>query len=259
MKKISLFSALLMLVSTVAFADIAKNDSNPICDNDTIGATSGDTALDAEWTANTLNLKFMADGVEFASGTCTYNQNITIPQGTPSKTGYNFAGWVLSSNSGGSQEEPQQSGFDWSLLTANVSSSGSSQRYKSNNGNGGNGSNYNELSAGQWEAGFSYGTIHGFSYCSNKGGSNNDQNYTNDSSNWVASQSDVTAATGGSCWCQITGFTPYGESEEQEAISRIVFYRDTGSDSNCGWDCARDCSDRIRYNQSLRTALFAAE
>lgn len=53
--------------------------------------------------------------------------------------------------------------------------------------------------------------------------------------------------------------TPYGESEEQEAISRIVFYRDTGSDSNCGWDCARDCSDRIRYNQSLRTALFAAE
>ena len=78
-----------------SYADIATNNNNPTCDSATIGATSGDTALDATWTANTLNLKFMANGQQFASNTCTYGQNITIPSTEPTRTGYNFAGWQL--------------------------------------------------------------------------------------------------------------------------------------------------------------------
>ena len=101
MKKVSCIAIIAMVMACPAFADIAANNNNPTCDSATIGATSGDTALDATWTANTLNLKFMANGQQFASNTCTYGQNITIPTGTPTRTGYNFAGWQLSTNAGG--------------------------------------------------------------------------------------------------------------------------------------------------------------
>ena len=95
MKKISFVAIIATIMAIPAFADIAANNNNPTCDSTTIGATSGDTALDATWNANTLNLKFMANGQQFASNTCTYGQNITIPTGTPTRTGYNFAGWKV--------------------------------------------------------------------------------------------------------------------------------------------------------------------
>ena len=98
MKKISFVAIIATIMAIPAFADIAANNNNPTCDSTTIGATSGDTALDATWNANTLNLKFMANGQQFASNTCTYGQNITIPSTEPTRTGYNFAGWVLGTN-----------------------------------------------------------------------------------------------------------------------------------------------------------------
>ena len=78
--------------------NIASNESDAACDNDTVAATSGDTSFDAIWTPNTINLKYMANGSEFESKTCLYGQNVNIPITTPTRTGYNFTGWVVHSD-----------------------------------------------------------------------------------------------------------------------------------------------------------------
>ena len=82
--------------------DITAGTNNPGCNNAVLHTYSGPTDLEAEYTANTINLKWYgADGeittVPNASKTCTYDGAITLPTTNPTRTGYTFAGWQVRS------------------------------------------------------------------------------------------------------------------------------------------------------------------
>ena len=99
MKKLTV-SIIALTLACPSFANIGKNESSLTCDDATIGATSGSTDLEAQWTANTINLKWYNDGNEIIlqendpSKTCSYDGAIVLPTTQPTKTGYNFAGWI---------------------------------------------------------------------------------------------------------------------------------------------------------------------
>ena len=56
MKKITLTSILALCMACPAMANIDKDASTATCDSSTIGTTSGPANLQADWTANTINL-----------------------------------------------------------------------------------------------------------------------------------------------------------------------------------------------------------
>ena len=99
MKQLFLTSMAILAISCPAFANIDKDASTATCDNATIGTTTGPANLQADWTANTINLKWYNDGNEIIlqendpSKTCSYDGAIVLPTTQPTKTGYNFAGW----------------------------------------------------------------------------------------------------------------------------------------------------------------------
>ena len=53
-KKLTLTSILAIVVACPSYAVISADDNNPVCDSDTIGATSGSTNLEAIWNVLTV-------------------------------------------------------------------------------------------------------------------------------------------------------------------------------------------------------------
>nr|MBQ0091188.1 InlB B-repeat-containing protein [Candidatus Enterousia merdequi] len=73
---------------------IAPSATNADCDSETLETNSGSTTLTAEWTANTITLKWYNGDTQYSTNTCTYDSGITLPL-QPTKTGYNFVGWKV--------------------------------------------------------------------------------------------------------------------------------------------------------------------
>ena len=106
-KKFILTSILAISFAMPAFAR-AGGDTTPTvtvqpgvggseqCDSATLGQSENNSTanVEADWTANTININWRDNGVVIAQNTCTYDGTITLPQ-EPTKTGYTFAGWVL--------------------------------------------------------------------------------------------------------------------------------------------------------------------
>ena len=67
---------------------------------------TADQTLYARWTANTYKVTFDTNGGSFADSTTaksidqTYDANYTLPEETPTRTGYTFLGWYTSSTTG---------------------------------------------------------------------------------------------------------------------------------------------------------------
>ena len=75
---------------------IDRNDTNPVCDDTTLGTTSGSTDFEADWTPNTINITWVGNGATVSGGasTCTYDQSFNLPT-PPERTGYTFDGWKV--------------------------------------------------------------------------------------------------------------------------------------------------------------------
>lgn len=71
-------------------------------------SVDADTVCKATWTPNTINLTWDSQGgTEIAPTTCTYDGSITLPE-EPTKTGYTFGGWTVTSTTPASEQNPGQ-------------------------------------------------------------------------------------------------------------------------------------------------------
>ena len=139
------------------------------CNNSVLNTTEGSAALEAIYTANTINTTWYtgygANGQAASPTTCSYDGTINLPQTNPSRPGYAFNGWKLrvpqcripSANI--SIDPTVTYGHGW-WNDADYCDSAD------NNGYGDiNCSTVPDLSLHQWKAEFSYGTVMGIASC----------------------------------------------------------------------------------------------
>ena len=69
------------------------DSTNHGCTNSSLTTYSGSASLEADWQPNTIGITFYSDNSEYATGQCTYDDTLTLPQTDPTKTGYTFSGW----------------------------------------------------------------------------------------------------------------------------------------------------------------------
>ena len=279
MKKIVLIFALLSLP---AFAtDIPyTNDSytSSTCDSGVLQHDSGTVRLRARYEPNTINIRWYNNNTEItpantAANTCDYDDDLTLPNTQPTRTGYTFAGWrvretmnfsSLSLSTGTAAYgkgtsvcywyNPNES-FDWQ--------GGSNAACKTN-------SNFTELENHEWKTTYSNGTLYGMAHCSKKPGNNSSYTWprTSDATivQWQTStineldtynESDA-ASEAKNCWRKATGYKSSSSAEIQGSASPLawVFRNAHGSASYCASNCAYECANFARFYSAFRTALF---
>lgn len=96
-----------------------------------------------------------------------------------------------------------------------------------------------------------YGYVSGEMYCSSRSGNHNDTTWTNDSSNWTATDEQVKAEEGQYCWCRVTSVDGLGV-----ASSSWVYRKDRGSLNECINECSGDCGYGIQHYENGRRALY---
>ena len=120
---------------------------------------------------------------------------------------------------------------------------------------------FDDLSNGEWEISFSYGTVKGTAYCSGKSGSVSAKvGWNTDSSNWSATESELTGASGEAkyCWCKVTGYTSDGGEMCVSASESWVFASDFSSASKCASDCVQKCTYNAFYDDGISSSFRAA-
>ena len=260
MKKLFLTSAIIAVMSYPAIALDANDHIQPSPTNDcvesTLGTATGPANLEADWNANTINLEWYNEDTKLTvpttSNTCTYDGGITLPSTNPTKTGYTFRGWQVRA-----AQQCLPSDFNYTNITP-LSPYG----YTRLNGTaGGNESTYGlTVGSGEWAVDYgSAGVIKGMAKCSAKSGNHNGSTWTNASSEWSASESELTSASGEAqyCWCQITGYDADKDKNYcQVASPSWVFYADGGSASDCARTCAYSCAIFVQNHPDYRAAVF---
>ena len=174
-------------------------------------------------------------------------------------TGYTFGGWKVRAAAAPVQQ-CSLNGVDWNL-------GGTGRAYRQISGGVGPSMNqnvalYGITQPGEWAVRFEYGQVNGVVKCSSKAGDNSSY-WTNDSSNWTATESELVAAGNGAyCWCKITSFT---ENDSQcNFVGDTYVYFDTypgGDYQSCAEGCASSCSKFVNNNTStakkFRTAIYS--
>ena len=103
MNKILSISAIMAILSLPAYAGLSQGGGGPTgvggsttCDSATLGQSENNSTanVEADWTANTININWYNGDNVVSTNTCTYDGTITLPT-QPTKTGYTFAGWKL--------------------------------------------------------------------------------------------------------------------------------------------------------------------
>ena len=244
--------------------------SNPTSDNSTLGVYSGSAALEPDWGANEIPLRWYNNNtlmdVTAAESTCEYDSTIDVAT-APSRTGYNFSGWTVrpersfselktASYTTGQKRwakgEVYSTHADYCYVAANADSA--------TNVPCNSDSNFFELQQYEWKVESTKGTIYGMAYCSGKTGDNHSWAWGGDSSDWKATKEELISATGSKqqCWCLATGWIPTGEQTMYSPLASLswVFAHDYGSASSCSTNCAHACSYDVRRNSGFRAALF---
>ena len=244
MKNIFLTSAIIAVMSYPAIALDGNNHIEPSpetdCVESTLGTATGPANLEADWTANTINLEWYNEDTKLTvpttSNTCRYDGQLTLPSTNPEKTGYTFRGWQVRV-----AQQCSLSGLDMSI-------NGTTYGYARLDGNAGeNESTYGLTVPGEWAVEFEYGTVKGMAKCS--------------STNGTYGQTGAPSNTdGGYCWCGTTGF----DAEKDGAYCSVaspswVFYNDASSASGCVEDCVNNCAYDVQNFSDFRAALFGGQ
>ena len=260
MKNIFLTSAIIAVMSYPAIALDANNHIEPSPETDcvetTLGTATGPANLEADWTANTINLEWYNENTKLTvpttSNTCTYDGGITLPSTNPTKTGYTFRGWQV-------RETIQQCSL--SGLDPSISGTYDAQhvRWKPINGDSGRTmtkygwtENSSDLNNGEWAVTFSYGTVKGVALCSDTSNSSGGAHAT--------AGTLEESETGHYCWCKATGIAEQGSTEYCPVASSSwvsgYIYGDASATSGCAYGCAADCANGVRGDSGLRRKVF---
>ena len=104
---------------------------------------------------------------------------------------------------------------------------------------------------------FNYGTIYGTSKCSAKSGNNSNYQWPSPSSDWVATDSELTSAgNGASCWCGVTKYSPVSGTQCIKTSINRGFHFTYTSYSQCSKDCSYSCANDIEGKAKFRAALY---
>nr|MBQ0091484.1 InlB B-repeat-containing protein [Candidatus Enterousia merdequi] len=267
MKHIFQTSALAISMIVPAFAettapDIAAGAESATCDSGTLNTTDGTSTLSAQWTANTITLKFYGyNNEQFATNTCTYDGGITLPSSAPRRTGYNFAGWQV-----------KQALFDLRTLEDKININGISL-YAHGTVEGEElcwGSDieseactdpaFSDISIDQWKVEFSYGTVKGKAKCSNTTyASQRDFVYRD----WYLDRpatDNLSDTVGGYCWCQVSGYAASGSSSFANISLPVWVMNEWGviywDDVECESNCVFECVDKFMVDRSFRRDMY---
>ena len=239
MKKLFLTSAILATIICPTFADNITTTNND-CDNTTLTTYSGSAVLEADWSANTVNVTYYnGDNVYGNAGSCTYDDTLTLPN-APSKTGYIFNGWTVKT---AAAPQCSLSGIDTSI-------DGTDSGYILSDGSGRyNASKYKLSNNGEWATEFfSYGIIKGIALCSS----------TYSDTSYATGTPDETGG-GQYCWCKVTG---YDEDKDGEycpiAASLWAFNGDFEFAASCASNCSIYCGNSAQNDADFRVGLFGS-
>ncbi len=254
---------------TFADPDIPSSASTANCKNNPLQTYSGTSNLQANWSANTIQLHWYngddeIQNVPVASQSCVYDGTLTPPATIPTKTGYTFKGWRVRQVA-----QCSLSGLDTYISgtwRANKTSTG--YCYYKNIDTGDEASNCSDshfagldLDNGEWQVNFTYGTdgtVKGTSYCSGKSGSNHSGQWGGTSSDWSATESELTSASGEKryCWCAATAYTPNNGNQCNIASPSWVFLDDSVLASYCAGECAYECARLVMGREVFRRAIW---
>ena len=258
--------------------DITAGTNNPGCNNTVLHTYSGPTSLEADYTANTINLNFYSDeNTVYSTGTCTYDGGIELPSEDPTRTGYTFDGWQVrraaannNNQSGGNNQTPITLSSLYSSETINVFSSkslnpgvyceGSSGWdeenedylwYGTDEGGSCSDSAFTGLNNGEWRVTMPNGSVvKGEARCSTvegewaTSGNPTDDLDLNDLENGA-----------GYCWCKATS-ADSGNGYQPVSSSSWVFDDDVGNVGDCAARCAISCAGVVYGGGDFRRAVF---
>ena len=259
-----------MYANAVFAADIASNATTAQCVEPTLHRYEGTANLQAEWEANTVQLRWYNNYTMIKPtdeiDDCEYSGSLTRPT-NPSRTGYTFTGWTVS---------PKVEFSTLSLGSAEAISYGIGQSGTSNICRSYDSdwhtvacSNpiFTELQRFECKQPFANGTVYGMAHCSALPGNNysetwpaeNRANYTSTLDAMNTYDSQHTGEEKKYCWCQATGYKATNQSTIQRPLSSLawVFRNDRGSASNCENFCAPLCAFYVRGASAFRAAVLA--
>ena len=251
MKKIFLTSILTLCMACPAMANIDKDASTATCDNATIGTTTGPANLQADWTANTINLDFYSNDTKVGTGTCTYDGTITLPSTPEVPTGYIFGGWKVRA----------AAVFDLSALAEYINTKGTSvYSYGSNackyyTGTGTSDVDCpSDIHISEWKTEFDYGVVYGTSKCSAKIGDNQSWKWDGNSSAWTATNNEIISANSGDyCWCKVIKINVNDTMENTDAPLWAFAQDMTGycDETSCAYRCASNAFSYTNFRKGL--------
>ena len=240
MKKITLTSVIALTLCCPAFAtvDITADANSAGCNNTVLHTYTGPTALEADWSANTITLNWYNQSTKITpsnntANTCTYDGGITLPSNEPTRTGYTFAGWQLrtTANNNNNNQTP------FVLTTLDPSIGGTDYGYIELDGSSRSKDTKFGLSQnGEFAAEFSYGFVKGTTSCEEE----EENDYY--------------------CLCTVTGFDAEKDgtyvpvtTSSWKAFNSAEYIQD---EIECLGSCASDCAYFINNNQSFRSYLY---
>ena len=258
------FAIFSILISAPLFAtDIPSSASTADCKHTPLQVYSGTSNLEAGWEPNTIALHWYNGDDELtvpsASQSCVYDDSLTPPSTIPTKTGYTFRGWRVRQvacqipSSLANKINPVYNGSGYGYKSDSTGSYGPRES---------NASTYGLTQDNTWAVEWSGGEIvHGRAICSGMAGDNANNIWDNDSSNWSATESQLTSASGEAkyCWCAATNYTPSGGSACYIAAPSWVFLYGSSSASACAALCAKSCAERVENTSLFRYALFGGQ
>ena len=225
MQKTILTSIAAIVMAMPAIAANIPNDAT--CNSGVLGVSSGSANLEADYTANTINITWDGNGGSTPTGgasTCTYDSTFNLPA-APTKTGYTFAGWAVQAAQDCFANYTDDD-IDWldgprdgSKGTQNGTWTGTSV-----SGNVATGISKCSLTSGSW------GTA----------GTPSDEN-------------------GQYCWCQVSTYTPNGGTACNVSSPAWVFYGGHDDAAGCAYDCAANCANHVMFYTDFRRVLFGIQ
>jgi hypothetical protein len=252
-KKLLLLTGFLTIaLSCPAFATgISASDTTADCDNSTLGTYQGESTLQAQWNANTINLDFYDGETKLSSGTCTYDGGIELPE-DPTKTGYEFDGWRVCAAT--PQPQPEQCFMNLSGIPDFADVSDFSNRAGYYRGGSFQGNSYVVSVLQQINNPNLSGILMGNNEndaviflmqarCSDTDADTHNGQYGCDTDDWIAQTSQLTELSGtdtdhGNCWCQLNGVATMSGQVYQDNLSYWVALPYTDLCKECWIDCA---------------------
>ena len=219
------------------------------CNQGVLQTDTGPAALEANYSANTINTTWYSDGVQLevdnAATSCTYDTAMTLPT-NPTKAGYEFTGWKIKRCEIPSADVSTNPYRTASLRLSNGSFIGE-----------GGVATYGITEPGEWGVLWENGDkATGVALCSVRSGNNYRYHWGGNSSDWTSDETTLTSASGSYCWCKVTHYTANGGDQCALLSSVWVFLHQESNQGSCLEACAVNCVIYIRQSNDFRVAVF---